>query len=80
MKPQKFIESNVVFAENQDEYLSLPALIQNDEYGTVVTCWGLSFKERLNILFKGTIWLSLLTFNKPLQPILLDINKPEMIT
>ncbi len=40
MEAVRFKESNMVFAENQDEYKSLPAYIDND--GVVVTCCKLS--------------------------------------
>ena len=40
MKPKQFPESNVVYGENQDEYLPLPA--HKTEEGIVITCWELS--------------------------------------
>ena len=66
MMPIEFKGSNVVFAENQPEYLPLPAYKSKD--GMVTICWKLSFKERLKVLFAGKIWQKMLTFNKPLQP------------
>ena len=70
----KFDECNVTYAENQPEYLPLPALKMDD--GEIITCWNPSFGERLKILFTGKIWLNVLTFNKPLQPLLMSANKP----
>ena len=70
----RFPECNVVYAENQPEYRPLPALKMED--GEIVTCWKLSIGERLKILFSGRIWLNVLTFNKPLQPLLMSVNKP----
>ena len=70
----KFPECNATFAENQPEYKSLPALKMED--GEIVTCWKPSIKERLKILFSGKIWLSVLTFNKPLQPLKMSDSKP----
>lgn len=78
MKPIKFKHQNVVFAENQDEYLNLPALKLDS--GEVISCWKMSFKERLTVLFTGKVWLSLLSFNKPLTPSLLSINRKELYT
>jgi len=66
----KFKECNIVFAEDQPEYLPLPAYM--DEEGLVISCWKPSLKERIKILFKGKIYVSMLTFNHPLQPIRLD--------
>jgi hypothetical protein len=74
MKPTKFEESNVVFAEDQPEYDPLPAYRAVD--GQVTTCWRLTFTERIKLLLTGKLWLSLLTFNQPLQPILLGTKKP----
>lgn len=53
MKPIKFKHQNITFAENQPEYGSLPALKLDTPEGHVITCWKLSFKERLRILFFG---------------------------
>jgi hypothetical protein len=64
-----------IYAKDQPEYLPLPARV--DGSGTVVTCWRLTFKERCRILFLGTFFLTLLTFNHPLQPIRLSLDKPE---
>jgi hypothetical protein len=66
MKPITFPESNVTFAKDQPEYLPLPAW--RDEEGQVVSCWKLTFVERLKVVFGTNIWLSQLTFNQPLQP------------
>lgn len=70
----QFPESNVTYAENQPQYRPLPAF--KDEDGTVVSCWAPSLKERLKILFTGKIWLSVMTFNNPLQPLLMSADKP----
>lgn len=80
MKPKNFKEANVTFAKNQPEYLPLPAFKNNDANGEVVTCWKLSFKERLRILFKGEIWLCLLSFNKPLTPSFMTTKKSDVLT
>jgi len=69
----KFPECNVTYAENQPEYRPLPALKFED--GEIITCWKPSIRERLKILFSGRIWLGVLTFNKPLQPLLMSANK-----
>ena len=68
MKPVKFKESNIIYAKNQQPYLPLPAWQKNDDKGTIVCCWEVTFIERLRILFTGRLYLSMLTFNKPLTP------------
>ena len=66
----------VEYAKNQPEYLTLPA--RRDREGTVVTCWKLTWRERLRIFLRGTFYLTVLTFNSPLQPIRVDLEKPEV--
>lgn len=65
MIPIKFPEHNVVFAEDQPEYQPLPAYKDSGANGEVITCWKLSFRERLRILFKGEMWLCLLSSANP---------------
>lgn len=73
MEAIKFKHANVEFAKDQDEYKTLPALKMESEAGEVVTCWKLTFFERLKILFTGKLWLTMLTFNKPLTPCFLSL-------
>lgn len=69
------VETPVVeFAKTQPQYITLPAWRGED--GTVVTRWRMTFRERLRILFTGDLWLTLLTFNHPLQPVKLDTLCP----
>jgi len=69
MKPIDFREANVVFAENQPQYLPLPVYMKiNDSKGRVVSCWKLSLWERWCLLVTGRLWLSVTTFNNALQP------------
>lgn len=78
MKPIKFKEQNCTYAEDQPEYQPLPALKMDNETGDVISCWNLSIKERIKVLFSGKIWLSLMTFNKPLTPSYLTTNKDDL--
>lgn len=66
MNPIEFPGHNVVFAKDQPEYLPLPAY-KNQE-GTIVTEWELSIAERNAIMSGANIRISIMTFNKPLQP------------
>lgn len=74
MKPIEFKQQNITFAKDQPEYLPLPAY--RDEEGQVISCWGLSFYERIIILFTGKFWFRQLTFNDPLQPQLPQVKSP----
>lgn len=73
-----FPEQNTVFANDQPEYLPLPAYKFNDAQGRIVCCWNLSWRERLAVLFSGRVWQQVLTFNQPLQPQKLTVEKPEI--
>ena len=74
MVPVEFPEQNTVIAKGQPEYLGLPAYLGPD--GHMVSCWRLSVWERIKILFTGRLWLEALTFNKPLQPLFMGVEKP----
>lgn len=78
MKPIEFKHCNTEFAKHQKEYNTLPALKIPTVEGTVTTCWRLSFKERLRVLFLGNVWMQLMTFNNPLQPSLLTTSNREL--
>lgn len=73
MKAIEFPEANAIFAKNQNAYLQLPAYKAPD--GTVTSCYELTWKERLQVLFGAKVFLSLMTFNKPLQPQRLYVGK-----
>lgn len=77
MKPATFPEQNVIYGNSQHEYLPLPAF-KTDE-GEVITCWDLSDDELDKIQRTGRIYLSQLTFNQPLQAVLLSVDKPEIL-
>jgi hypothetical protein len=74
MKAIQFPEATHVFAKNQAEYLQLPAHKTPD--GIVTSCYELTLKERFAILFGAKVWLSIMTFNKPLQPQRLTLERP----
>jgi len=76
MKPIQFPEANVTFAEGQEEYHNLPAFVEDSIDGRVISCWRLSWLERLKVLVTGRVWSHVLTFHRSLQPQLLDVNSP----
>lgn len=65
----------VIFAKDQPEYLRLPAALVDGGH-RIITRWNLSLTERLRILFFGNLWLSVLTYGRPLQPVLLETENP----
>lgn len=79
MDPIQFPEANVIFAKDQPEYRPLPALRKGDDTGTVVSCWQLSDDEIKTLIETRVIWLGVYSFNKPLVPLLLSVNKSDFI-
>ncbi len=69
MKPIEFKEQNVVFAKNQPPYLPLPAYQDDEQGGRIFHCWGLTWRERAKILLTGKLWINVLNFKNPPQPI-----------
>ena len=66
----------VVFAKDQPEYLPLPAAVESN--GRVTTRWKLTWRERFKLFFTGDLWLEVLTFNRPLQPVKLSVEEPAL--
>lgn len=64
----------IVYAENQPEYLQLP--MWKGPEGHRVCRWKLTWRERITVLLNGSLWLSVLTFNRPLQPVKIDVSCP----
>jgi hypothetical protein len=65
----------VTFAADQPQYLPLPA--HRNAAGEVTSCWSLTWRERFRVLFSGQFFITVLTFNKPLQPILPRVQWPD---
>lgn len=70
MKAVKFPEVNVVYAEEQEEYASLPVFRDNDKLEKPITaCFELDEEELKQVQESGKIYITILTFGHPLQPI-----------
>jgi hypothetical protein len=67
----------VVYAKDQPQYQPLPVV--KDDDGTVVSRWKLTWRERLQVLFGGSIWLTVRTFNRALQPVQLSSTCPVQV-
>jgi hypothetical protein len=68
MTPIKFHGCNITYGKDQPQYKALPAMI--NPQGQVITCWELSEEEIQIMLETKKVWINLLTFGKPLQPML----------
>lgn len=62
----------VIFAKDQPEYVPLPTLRCID--GRVLSRWQPSPEERAAIAAGQDVYLTMLTFGQPLQPVLLTIG------
>lgn len=69
----------VCYAENQPQYLPLPAIVMSGMEKEVLTRWELSNEEKIALLSGGQIYLSIWTFGQHLQPIKLRVAQPEEI-
>jgi len=79
MNPIQFPEQNTTYAKDQPEYFPLPAYrVPDDPNGTIVICWSVPVAARLKLLFTGKLWHEVLTFNRPLQPQKVSVDKPAM--
>ena len=75
MKAVNFKEANVKIAEEQSEYQTLPAHLDREQ-GIVTACFELNELEKKQVAEEGKIYLTVLTFNKPLQPISASVLNP----
>ena len=74
--PIPFEGQNCVIAEDQPEYIPLPALVVDPEECRVISCWELTPEEVVKVIETRQIWLSQLTFGNALQPQLLTVDRP----
>lgn len=77
MKSVKFPQSNVVFGADQPQYAPLHAYQQpNDPSGATTMCFELDADELAVLLRTNKLYLTVLTYNGPLQPIGLTTLSP----
>lgn len=72
--------TETTIAKNQPQYDNLPSIMFDDREGTVLTRWKMTWRERIRALFVGDVYLKILTFGSPLQPVLLQVKQPELET
>ena len=73
MEPIEFPEQTIVWAKNQPPYLPLPAYTDNTQ---TISCWKLTWKERLLVLLFGKFWLRQMNFGSHLQPQAPSVETP----
>jgi hypothetical protein len=65
----------VVYAKDQPEYQPLPCIRATD--GAILTRWSLNEQERRQVAEQGYVYLTVMTFNQPLQPLLMTVDPPD---
>lgn len=84
MKAIEFKEVNVIIAENQPEYETLPVHVCPDEetngfFNSVTMCFELNEEEKKQVAETGKIWQTVLVpQNSNFHPIRLSTLKPEL--
>lgn len=77
MTPVTFPGANTIIGKGQEDlYIPLPAQVIDATDGIILTCWKLSFWERVKLFFTGRVWHSVMTFNHGYQPQRLTIDRP----
>jgi len=66
----------VIVAEHQDEYQNLPSIPLKDG---ILTRWELTEEERKLVAETGNIWLEMLTFGRPVTPIMMYAEQPQIV-
>ena len=62
-----------MLAKNQPPYLPLPCY-QNER--ETISCWRLTWRERLRLIFGVPLWLRQCNFGQPLQPQKPTLDRP----
>lgn len=67
----------VILAEKQPPYMPL-AVLPVDDGQYLISRWRFSWRERLSVLFTGDLYLWVWNFKRPMQPVSLQVTKPEV--
>lgn len=75
MKPMEFPQQTMVLAKDQPEYIPLPVFYDSQgPEGIAISCFKLSWRERIKILFTGRLWIQQLTFHRGFSPQLPSVD------
>lgn len=68
----EFVDKEVVYAKDQPQYRPLPVIRNAD--GVVMSRWSLTLEERKAIADGADLFLFGYTFNRPLQPVHMEVG------
>lgn len=66
----------IVYAEDQPQYHPLPTV--RTPGGTLVTRWTPTDAEKAAIIRGEDVYVTVMTFNQPLQPLRVTIGPPDL--
>ena len=78
MEATEFDEVNVRIAEDQPEFITLPAYF-NSKDGSLTYCFRFTEADLERIKKEGVVYFKQYTGGKPMQPIYPTTNKKEVI-
>ncbi len=78
MKPGEFPEVNLRIAENQPEFVTLPANY-NKQTGAIVYCFELTQQEAEVVMAEKRIYFKQMIGKGPMQPIHPSVLKEELL-
>ncbi len=70
---EEFVPIEIVYAKDQPEYAPLPVI--RNSTGVVLSRWKLTDSEREAVAAGADVFLSIWTFNQPLQPLRIEIGE-----
>jgi hypothetical protein len=79
MTPISFAGHTNVLAKDQPQYQPLPVHVGLAPEYRLTSCWELSVEELEQIIRTRKIWIQVLTFGAPMQPILPSAEPPAEI-
>lgn len=68
----------IEIAKDQPEYNPLPVIAVQDEAATIISRWELSDEEVAEVVKTKSIYVFMMTFGHPIQPLLLQTEKPTI--
>ena len=73
-KVSKNLPITHMIAEHQEEYITLPANINS---GIVAFAFKLKLKDIIKVILKRRVYVSLVTFKQPMQPIHINVSEKD---
>lgn len=76
---EQYKNSEIKIAEHQNEYETVIALPINNGQQLMMR-FELSDEEKSQVQEHGCIWLTVMNFNQPMQPVMIETKPPDWLT